>query len=256
MFNIMNNVEYKNYTISTNELSKQTTEKAESNKSSNSQSGEGSSEGQSSDEASSGGSNTSEQEGTSNEEQNNKKFELKLNGVLTNVEDINWDYIKSEVENLYTSLPTITMNFYQSNINQQDILAFNKEYDNLTTTVKDNKKEETLAQLSKLYDYLPKFLKDSEQEEIETVLVETKSNIFKGYSKLDTGNWQEISNDIKNAINNYSNLLSKTDIEVTRQQRINKGYIMLNELQNATTINDESVFLIKYKNLLEEFNNI
>ena len=31
---------------------------------------------------------------------------------------------------------------------------------------------------------------------------------------------------------------------------------MLNELKNAVDIEDETVFLIKYKNLLEEFQNI
>ena len=31
---------------------------------------------------------------------------------------------------------------------------------------------------------------------------------------------------------------------------------MLNELQNATNVKDEAVFLIKYKNLLEEINNM
>lgn len=31
---------------------------------------------------------------------------------------------------------------------------------------------------------------------------------------------------------------------------------MLNELQNATNLKDTAVFLIKYKNLLEEMNNI
>ena len=31
---------------------------------------------------------------------------------------------------------------------------------------------------------------------------------------------------------------------------------MLNELQNAINEQDETVFLIKYKNLLEEINNI
>ena len=31
---------------------------------------------------------------------------------------------------------------------------------------------------------------------------------------------------------------------------------MLNELQNAVNLKDTTVFLIKYKNLLEEMNNI
>ena len=64
---------------------------------------------------------------------------------MTNAGDINWDIVKSGVENLYLSIPTMTMDLYNQNINQQDILAFNKDYDNLATATKDEKKVETLA---------------------------------------------------------------------------------------------------------------
>ncbi len=185
-------------------------------------------------------------------------FELKSNDILTNNSDeVNWDSIKIEVENLYNDLPSITMDLYQlNNINQEDILNFNKEYDNLTTIVKDENSKDTLNQLTKIYDYLPKFLRSSEQEELYTTLVETKANIFKGYSKLDTENWDEISNDIKTAINVYSKLLTTTDIEQYKQSNISKGYIMINELQNAVSLKDKEVFLIKYKNLLQEISKM
>lgn len=212
----------------------------------NPQDGGGSSEG-----SSSGG-----QGGASEEEQNKKKFELKAKNVLTDTDDIDWDSIKSEIENLYTSLPSITIDLYQLNINQEDILAFNTEYDKLTGVVKDDKKEETLVELTKVYAYLPKFLRDSGQEEVYTTLVETKENIFRGYSKLDGENWKEISEDIKNAIDSYTKLLTNPDMDARKQYNISKAYIMLNELQNAVSLQDTKVFLIKYKNLLEEINNI
>ena len=97
------------------------------------------------------GSNSQEQNSTKSlngghsSTQDNKSFELKSNGVLTNAGDINWDIVKSGVENLYLSIPTMTMDLYNQNINQQDILAFNKDYDNLATATKDEKKVETLA---------------------------------------------------------------------------------------------------------------
>ncbi len=244
LLNTMNHIEVRNYKVVTSELSKESTEKSSSGGSSESESG-----GEDSSESSSQGT-------ASQDEQDKKKFELKANGVLTNTEDINWDSVKSEIENLYTSLPTITMDLYQSNVNQEDILGFNTEYDKLTSVVKDEKKEETLAELTKVYEYLPKFLRGSEQEELYTTLVETKYNVFKAYSKLDGQNWEEISSDIRGAIDSYSKLLTNTEIDTRKQYNISKGYIMLNELQNAVNIQDASVFLIKYKNLLEEINNI
>ena len=141
-------------------------------------------------------------------------------------------------------------------MNQDDILGFNKEFDNLTLVVKNQNKEETLKELSKLYEYIPKFMQNVTEDEIEKILVETKSNVFKAYAKLDSKNWNEISNDVKSAVDTYSKLLTNTNIDSSKQYSISKGYVMLNELQNAVAVKDESVFLIKYKNLLEEMNNM
>ena len=248
LLNTMNHIKEENNHVVTSELSKESMEKSDSQSSSQSGSGGSSSGG------SSGGKSSSDS--SSQDEQDTKKFELKSSGVLTNAEDINWDNVKNEIENLYTSIPTITMDLYQTNINQEDILGFNTEFDNLTSVAKDEKKEETLTELTKVYEYLPKFLKGSNQEELYTTLVETKYNVFKGYSKLDGQKWEEISNDIKGAIDTYSKLLTNTNIEARKQYNISKGYVMLNELQNAVKLRDSSIFLIKYKNLLEEINNI
>ena len=59
---------------------------------------------------------------------------------MTNTDEINWDSVKSEIENLYTSLPSITIDLYQLNINQQDVLDFNTQVDKLTSVAKDEKK--------------------------------------------------------------------------------------------------------------------
>lgn len=265
LLNTMNNIEARNYSVVTSEMSKATTEKSNSENSSSSgssQDGQGggkSSSGTSSQGGSSedpGGSNDSSEGTGEGEDKKEKKFELKATGVLTNTEDINWDIIKSEVENLYTSLPAITMDLYQFNINQEDILGFNSQYDKLTSVVKDEKKQETLNELVKVYEYFPKFLRGSSQDALYTTLIETKANVLKGYAKLETGNWQEISSDIKNAVDTYSKLLTNTEIDSKKQYDVSKGYIMLNELQNASNLKDTAVFLIKYKNLIEEMNNI
>lgn len=263
ILNTMNNIEARNYSVVSSEMSKATTEKSNSENSSSSGGSQGS--GKSSSGSSSSQSGSSEEPGGSGDasegteggnDKKEKKFELKATGVLTNTEDINWDIVKSEIENLYTSLPAITMDLYQFNINQEDILGFNNQYDKLTSIAKDEKKQETLNELVKVYEYFPKFLRGSGQDTLYTTLVETKANVFKGYSKLDTGNWQEISGDIKNAVDTYSKLLTNTEIDARKQYNISKGYIMLNELQNASNLKDVAVFLIKYKNLLEEMNNI
>lgn len=257
LFNTMNNIETRNYGIEIDELSKETAEKMKESESSSSGGGQSSSSGSGSSGTEESSSNTSSGEnGETN--QDSEKYDLKLNGVLTTTKDINWDIVKSEVENLYTSIPTMTMDLYQLNINKDEILNFNKEIDNLVTVVNEENKESTLQTLSVIYDYLPKFLESAKGEDvIYKKVVETKANIFKGYSKLDSGKWDEISQDIQNGVNTFTELLSNPDvINSNNQYSVNKIYIMLNELQNAVNMQDVSVFLIKYKNLIEEIEAI
>lgn len=257
LFNTMNNIETRNYGIEIDELSKETAEKMKESESSSSGGGQSSSSGSGSSGTEESSSNTSSGEnGETN--QDSEKYDLKLNGVLTTTKDINWDIVKSEVENLYTSIPTMTMDLYQLNINKDEILNFNKEIDNLVTVVNEENKESTLQILSVIYDYLPKFLESAKGEDvIYKKVVVTKANIFKGYSKLDSGKWDEISQDIQNGVNTFTELLSNPDvINSNNQYSVNKIYIMLNELQNAVNMQDVSVFLIKYKNLIEEIEAI
>ena len=252
LFNEMNKIESRNYNISIGEISKETTQSSSGESSSSSGSGGGKG-GTSSGETSS---NSGDSGSSSNSEQDNKKFELEISGVLTNKEDINWDYIKGEIENLYSSVSTITLDLLQINITQEEILAFNSQLDNLAIAIKDENKENTLSQMSTLYDTLTTITQKIQGEETYKILVEVKQNIFKAYSKLDTGNWDEIANDTKNAINSYSKLLTDTNINAQNQYIINKGYVLINELQNAVNLQDVSVFLIKYKYLLEELNSL
>lgn len=256
LFNEMNKIESRNYNIAIGEISKDTTQSSSGESSSSSGSGGGEGGTSSGGEETSSDSSSDENTSSSNSNQDNKKFELEISGVLTNKEDINWEYIKGEIENLYSSISTITLDMLQINVTQEEILAFNSQLDNLAVAVKDENKENTLSQMSTLYDTLATITQKIQGEETYKILVEIKQNIFKAYSKLDNENWNEIEKDINNAITNYSKLLSDTNIETQNQYVINKGYVLINELKNAVNLKDISVFLIKYKYLLEELNSL
>ena len=266
LLNELNNIESRNYNLSVSEISKEDSSESNSGSSTQSESqsggqssgsGQGSEESQEESGGNSQGASGNGNNNTSNgEDENNEEYTLKETGVLTNTADINWENIKTEVENLYSPVPTITLDLYSLDIAREDILGFNQELDNLTKTVQEENKENTLASLSRLYDYIPKFADKVTGDTTYKAVIQTKDNLFKAYSKLDSRNWQEISNDVKSAIDTFSNRLVNTNTNSSKQYVINKIYIMLNELQNAVNVQDESIFLIKYKNILEEMNNL
>ena len=252
IFNEMNNITMRNYKVYTSNI--EANKKESSNTSSESSSLSDSGNSKSSTQTTS---NEQEEGNQSNEDEKNlKNYTMQQEGVLTNTNAIDWNKVKNEIELIYTSIPAITLDLYGLNINQDEILNFNRQYDNLTVLVKNQNKEETLRELAKTYQYIPKFAEKVTDDTVYKTVLNTKSNIFLAYSKLDSKNWDEISSDIKNAINVFSQLLTGNVVNANNQTTINKVYVMLNELQNATNVKDEAVFLIKYKNLLEEINNM
>ena len=80
--------------------------------------------------------------------------------------------------------------------------------------------------------------------------METKSNVFKTYVFVNIDNWNEATSNINRAIESYSRALN--NIQDNRNYDTNKVYIILNEIQSAVNIKDKDVFLIKYKNFIEE----
>lgn len=261
LFNNMNNIETRNYQIATTKIE-------ESRAAENSGSGSSSSEGgeNSSDSNSDSGSNSSSnsdssstQDSSSNNtqtENTGESYEMKASGILTSNRDIDWTSCKNELELIYTSMSTITLDLYSLNVGQEDILNFNQQMDNLTASIEEENKQVVLDNLVNLYTYIPKFAQTTVDDTLYKTVLETKLNIFNAYAKLDTGDWDGMNTNITDAITTYSSLLTNAEIEANKQSGINKGYVMLNELKNAVTSQNSSVFLIKYKNSLEEINNL
>lgn len=249
LFNQLNNISFENYKISSSEIKKEDNE-SQSSSSSQKSTGNGKSNSEKTEKS------ENSEESSSTEE--NKQYKLEEVGALTKDDEIDWKQIKNDVEKIYTSLYPMTLDLYQTSVNQQDVVNFNKEYDNLTKAVKEENKENTLKELSILYDYLPKFVENCTDDEKEKALIKIKNNIFKAYSILEKEEWSTISDNINTAIQEFSKLVTSIDNKESGSQYniINKANVMINELQNAITLKDKEVFLIKYKNLLEELQNI
>ena len=252
MFNSLNNIEFENYKISVEDISEKT------KKSSQSSSGTESSSKDSSDskESESSGDESSSSNSSNNQESSDKtkKYSLDIKGVLNNDRKINWDYIKNEAELLNNSISTLVLDLYEISLNNIDILNFDKEYDNLLIAIKMENKEEILKELNLLYSYIPKFLKNCNKDEQYEIIINTKLNIFNAYGILDSEDWNNMSKSIQLANENFSKLLTNINLENKNQYFVNKCYITLNNLQNAINKKDKELFLIKYKNLLEDLN--
>ena len=111
-----------------------------------------------------------------------------------------------------------------------------------------------MLSVAKIYTYLPKFTESSNQENKLINMLKVKSNIMNAYAYTEEENWNKISEEIVNAETNYMNILNSVPENENSIYNVNKGYILLKELQVALSTKDKDVFYLKYKNLMVELN--
>ena len=248
MANRINNVTLQNYKVVTKEIESQT----------ETENGSSSNNGGQEEQNQSGGGSSNTSSGDSSSSKDYEEYNMERIKELSKDKDeaINWGDIQKEIEEIYTVIPTITLDLYQTNINQEDILKMNGYLDDLAGVAKNEQEEETLNKICDMYSCISKFVENVSNDELNKISIKTKENVLRAYSKIKTQNWQEIVNNIQSAIDTFSVLLTNTNVDYGKQVNINKTYVILNEIKNAALKEDKEVFLIKYKNLLEEMNSM
>ena len=197
--------------------------------------------------------------------------QLKKEGILSQNSEPDWNQIKNDVEKIYTILYSITVDLHQTVDNKENIAKFTNEYDKLVKAVKEENKQETLKELSELYNFLAGFIDDFSTHKKDVIVIKTKNDVFKAYSILDNEDWESVTDSINSATQNFARISvdvkdlndkdtgkskGKNDDQNISKYNVNKAYMMIEELQNAINLKEKEIFLIKYKNLLEELENV
>ncbi len=249
MLNSANGISLENYIVKAEEINEEETSSGSVNKSSsdsqNDNSSESSKEGEGEDNA----------KETIESDFNEVKYKMEGNEILLQNRNIDWNLLKSEIEKLYSSWTTIVLDLYKINISNDDILAFNKDLDVAIQAIKSEDKVQTLNSLSKLYSYIPKFSIAFNNNKISNIY-QTKSNLLNAYVLVEQDNITELQKQLSNAEQAFLPIVNDITSQNNNQSNINKAYILIKELQNYTNTDDKDVFYIKYKNLIQELNNI
>lgn len=236
ILNGLNNIVLRNYAVSSYEVeeNKEEAEKEETNGT------------EKKEEGSKGNSG-------SNESKTNN-YEIKAIGILSSNTDANWEEIKSETEMLYGAWNTILLDLYKVNVSSENILKFSSNLDRATIAIKNENKREALIAMSDLYSLISLYMETYKGNTKETNIQKVKSAVMKAYANVENENWTQVNTEISNADNIYLTLINGNLKE--ENYDINKGYILLKELQNSISEKDKDIFYIKYKNLIEKLNNI
>ena len=249
--NIINNLSYDNYKVSSRNIqSNQGEETGQQNQSSTQ-------DGQASESLSQeGGESQSSSQDSGNSSQTQSIMTMEKNGVLTTRgKDTDWNLLKGILESLYSSWSTIALDMNGLSINSEDILSFNIFLNDATKSAKDENKKDTMNNLLKLYALLPKYSSNS-TDDIFTNLLDTKLQVLNAYVLTEDQNWDEINKRLDNALNEYGGIINNVEMNSKNPAGVSQTYILLKELQRSTSSKDVDIFYINYKNFMQEIQSL
>ncbi len=253
MLNNANGISLENYIVKAEEINEEETSSGSANKDST---GGGSDEEKSGSDSSKEGEGDNKGEESIESESNDVNFRMEGNEILLQNRSTDWNLLKSEIEKLYSSWTTIVLDLYKVNINSDEILTFNNDLDTAIQAIKSEDKIQTLNSLAKLYSYISKFSNASNSDVKMNSIYQTKSNLLNAYVLVEQDNITELQKQLSNTEQAFLPIINDISSQDSNQSNINKAYILIKELQNYTNGNDKDVFYIKYKNLIQELNNI
>lgn len=264
MLNNANGINFQNYQVSAEKIEEQPSQGESSQGaqttgiSSQGQSSGGSQQsgGEQSSSQGGGSSNSSENQTSQKQqnEQNNIKYQLVENNILTKERTPDWEALTSDVENIYSNWSVVTLDLYKKNVDSQKILSFNTDLDNLAKAIKAKDKPQTLSLLAKVYSYIPIYSQDFSDDQMQINLYRVKSNVFNAYAIIEQNNPEEVKKQLQFAEESIIAMMNNMGSNNQKEYNINKAYILLKDMQNTIDKNDMDIFYLKYKNLMEELN--
>jgi len=266
MLNELNHIKFTNYVLSQKNLSQNGEENTANNSNGEGTQKSGSESGQSSEtkEDSNGEgkkqgetSSNSGSSGSSDSQASSIQYEMKEQGILGNEEEPNWSDTKNEVENLYSIWSSMIVDLHQINVNNDDILNFSNQLDDLIVEVQKEDKINTSRMIANLYSYIPKYVEHYTENSTDINLAYAKSNIVSSYALVEQDNWDEAKKNVEKAQEYFSNIINNAnDKNIEKQNILSKTYVLLGEFSNSINKKDKQLYYIKYKSLMQNIENL
>ncbi len=171
-------------------------------------------------------------------------------------QNIDWDAIKGDVEDIYTNWTTILIDLTTLNVNKEKLLKFNNTLDETIYNIEKKDKVATLLNLATLHDLLFQYLKEFSDDGEKNTICNVKTNILYAYAYVENEDWNKINEHLAKAKEGFTGLINNSLNNLNNIDIINKAYILINELEEDSKTQDKTTFLISYRNLIEEVENI
>ena len=177
-------------------------------------------------------------------ENNVVQYSMVPNIVLNADKTINWENLKLGIENLNNTWPSIIVDLYKANVDNNKLTEFSNLINTCIGNIKNENRTETLNNLAKLYEYIPVFLEKIVPNEQQVELAKTKVEVIKAYVNIDFENWDGLKGNLDSATSNFEPILNNTN-ESEKEYNIRKVYVLLQEFKNAVDTKDKDLLFMK-----------
>lgn len=188
---------------------------------------------------------------SSNQQNQSDEYEVTIMSMKYNssnkIEDSQWDELKNSIEKLYTSWTTIENDLnLKDNIQKDNITNLNKNFDNLLLYAINKDEKNFIKESIESYANITNIADQVEYEKNKLYKLQSKNKIFEAYYNVQENDWISAKNNI-NLANSYLEKIGNLK---------NRVKVSLKNLSNSVDQNDETVFYIKYEDLINEINYI
>ena len=259
IMNKMNNITVIKYKVYTKEINEPQKEK----------SSKSSSEGQQSEQSNEGNSESSGQseEGSNQEQQNSQSQSMENSVTLSelvpnvtlgqNSQEVDWEQISFMMENIYSAWPSINLDLQKQGISAELISSFSLSMDGVIQSIKNKDKNNTLINLFNMYISIPKYSSSISEDNFTQNKYNVKLNILNAYTLVSTDeNWTNVVNSITSAKSYFSNIISTENSDENRKNSLQKLYLLIEDLERISQINDKDIFYMGYKNVIQELETL
>lgn len=198
-------------------------------------------------------SNEQSSQGGNNQTSNNSQ-----SGILVNQGkyETDWNTIQSQIEGLYQTWNTVSIDLHSLGIESNSILAFSDLLNNSTQNIKKKDKAKSMESVLNLYQLLPQYSQGYKPDSKETNLLKVQSNIVTAYVNVSNEKWQDAQAQLSEANKQFTNLLNSVNQNFQNQATANQCYVLINELNKAARLKDKDIFYIEYQNLMKKMEAI
>lgn len=173
-----------------------------------------------------------------------------------NIEEINWNDIKQDMNRLYTSWNSVIVDFSLLDIDNHYLTDFGKKMDELMIAIQNKEINKIENNASDLYSLLVQYTNAYKSNDTLKNNITTKYYLIKAYTLMRTNNWTMINENVNHAVTNFYQNMNKMEVLESQKFNLNKTYVAINELKNTVANKNRELFYIKYKIAIEEIDKI